>query len=170
MPKKKAVKKKKVHKLDVRIMNPRKEIDREDLLPESQAFLAGEDSSGLQADNAGPDGREEKHKMMVMWSGISFFMLLIIIIWSFNMREVFRRNYLAAENNPESFDKFSSQLAEAIEIFKKEAEEIDKLKASSTLNNLPGDFSAASINELKGLLVSTSTATGTASSTAAGKK
>lgn len=42
--------------------------------------------------------QEEKEKKILLWSGISFFMVMIFLLWSFNIQDTFKK--IEKDNTP----------------------------------------------------------------------
>ncbi|RLC39239.1 hypothetical protein DRH27_00210 [Candidatus Falkowbacteria bacterium] len=84
---------------------------------------------------SGPEGRilEEKierSKEMIMWSGVIFFMLLVAILWIYNIRHTFK--VLQEKNDSESgisdWQEMTRELEEKISDFKDSYEEIKNIE------------------------------------------
>lgn len=175
------VKKHPIAKLPVRILNKKnplrqladdgkEELIVEDLLPESREFLEEKETDIRPQIKEAPVyteeilEKEEKYKTMVMWSGISFFMILILVAWGFNMKSVFRETAAKTSGNKaadQSWDDLSKELTKVMATWDEKTNELKGVIASTTRNVLPTDeplISSSSINELKNKL---ETATGT---------
>jgi hypothetical protein len=79
----------------------------------------------------------EKNKRLIMWSGIAFFMIIIIFGWFYNTKKVFEANRLEKENQPEtvSWDERISEIGNKITEMKDTLEAVKSLSdhlASST--------------------------------------
>ncbi len=60
--------------------------------------------------------KELRSKKMIMWSGVSFFMVFIAIVWIVNMKNIFKNNSLlfaAKQENGVSADDFSKNLTKS---------------------------------------------------------
>jgi len=71
----------------------------------------------------------EKEKNLVMWSGVTFFMLLILFFWVYNTKLVFRK---IAEESPKYPDFELNKLSEDISKTIKEVEK--NIKPQTTVN------------------------------------
>jgi|GEM_PF-2074533 len=111
----------------------KKKVVEDDLLPESRAFLkerrsrvaeadvlsakarpAQKDSRKSELDQAYLDRmeseiREDQSKRLVIWTGVSFFMMLILIVWAYNMKNVFVQTAadLSDKNEQVNLDKIT---------------------------------------------------------------
>jgi hypothetical protein len=90
----------------------------------------------------------EKEKRIVMWSGVAFLMLAIIIIWFLNIRNVFRA--IPQSNAGDSLDwkEITDNFSKSMDEAKSSFEEIRKLPeqaATSSPAVLPDDDSASGI-------------------------
>ncbi|MDD5071140.1 MAG: hypothetical protein PHQ42_00130 [Patescibacteria group bacterium] len=88
------------------------------------------------------DEKIERDKKLMMWAGVSFFMVLIFAGWVLNMRSVFR-GAKEARNNYRQFewDKLTGDFGQTIEQIKKGLEELKQVSvidniSTSTENNL----------------------------------
>lgn len=59
-------------------------------------------------------GKEERDTRLVMWTGVCFFMFLIVFLWFLNIRNVFI-NVSYGEPSQFSIDKFSKEFSKAFE-------------------------------------------------------
>ncbi len=85
--------------------------------------------------------RIEKDKRLIMWSGVTFFMALILTLWVFNMKTVFKS--VEGENEPAGFEwrETTNELSKTINEFKTNWNEI---KVESNLNNTVDSENASS--------------------------
>lgn len=164
-----------IAKLAVRVLNKkntirqpadggREELIVEDLLPESREFLEEKETDIRPQTKAAPVytqeilEKEEKYKTMVMWSGISFFMILILVAWGFNMKSVFKETSAKAGGNKaanQDWDDLSKELTKVMATWDEKTNELKGVIASTTQNVLPTDeplISSSSINELRNKL------------------
>ncbi|MFA6106404.1 MAG: hypothetical protein WC745_01880 [Patescibacteria group bacterium] len=88
----------------------------------------------------------EKNKRLVMWSGVTFFMLAIIVIWVLNIKNIFQATPETAKSDfnwEEISDNFSRSMEEA----KKGIDEVKDIaseeNATSTPAVLPSDEAAS---------------------------
>lgn len=151
---------KKAHKIEVKkTKKPRakKKISHEDLLPESREFLQKE---AVEQPIIPPKienvriamPREEFHKKMIMWSGISLFMVLIFGVWVFNAGQVFRETakMSVSEENQELGEVFK-ELNSVMQEAKSGLDQLNTENGEKNVieNKLPANEGTDEINELK---------------------
>lgn len=67
----------------------------------------------------------EKDKMLIMWSGVTFFMILIISFWVYNTKLSFQNINSGASQVPKfEFDKLSNQISEKMEEIEKNVNDV----------------------------------------------
>jgi hypothetical protein len=119
--------------------------------------------------------RLEKQKQIIMWGGISFFMILIVALWIYNIKQVFQATANSSVSNID-ISKATGDISSKIQELKTNLEEIKKFTAtaSSTVSSstapavgLTGSTSPAIEKPAGQLPVSESVSTSTASSSPA---
>lgn len=148
---------KKAHKVEIKkISKPKtkKKIQPKDLLPESREFLEKEESVFSPAENHRVVGfRDEFHKKMIMWSGISFFMVLVFVVWIFNTKKIFQETAMTAPQGEkqelgEIFQELNSVMQEA----KEGLDSLGNIEQDKAGNKLPVNEETNKINKLKARL------------------
>lgn len=77
------------------------------------------------------ESRLEKEKNLIMWSGVIFFMLLIVFVWAFNARTIFERSQLGNATGSSTFNW--NDLKTQIDANMTQMQgELSQLKAAST--------------------------------------
>lgn len=127
-------------------------ISSDDLLPESREFLKTEESvEPVRVEKIKiMNPREELHKKMIMWSGISFFMVLVLVVWIFNAKQIFQetaKNSVPAETQElgDIFQEFNS----AMQNVKQGLDNLENVEQVKNENRLPVNGEADKIDELK---------------------
>jgi len=74
----------------------------------------------------------EREKRMVMWSGVTFFMLLIVFFWFYNLKQIIESNRLESANNV-SLEEITGDMGDKFIQMKKEMTKIKEFaqKANS---------------------------------------
>lgn len=76
----------------------------------------------------------EHDKKLMMWAGVSFFMILFIILWFANMKNVFKQVEQGRDNSKQfEWDKITDEFSQTIDQIK---ESLDELKQISTVDNI----------------------------------
>jgi hypothetical protein len=78
----------------------------------------------------------ERDKRLIMYSGVSFFMLLIVFFWIINIKQVFKQTAANSQTNNSlaEFDQLSGDLSEALEEIKNGVREIkSEINATTTV-------------------------------------
>lgn len=160
--KKKSAKAKKSVKKDQRVVGKRKEIalkesvidksfnqDDFDIIDEVQGDAV---VVGMQAQDK--PLRQAQDKQVIMWTAVTFFMVVIFVLWSFNIKNVFT-SVKAVDNENDKFDwqalsqEFSSALDEAKEEYdsaQAKLEEIKKINEDQLASSTP-EVNNSSINK-----------------------
>lgn len=89
--------------------------------------------------------RVERSKRLVMWSGVTFFMLVIIVVWALNIKSVFQA--VPSTGDGTDWQEISSNVSKSLEEAKKSMEEIKeqaKEIASTSPEALSGGRAASS--------------------------
>lgn len=121
-----------------------KEIKREE-----KKKMVFTDEDFVRADKA------ERDKRMIMWCGVAFFMILIVVVWIFNARNIFKQPEAANTGNEINWVKM-------MEEFNKTMESVKGGMSGLSSLNLPGNQQATGTVILPiGEIISTSTATTT---------
>lgn len=80
--------------------------------------------------------RVERQKRIIMWSGVSFFMVLIAVFWLYNTSQVFKKASLEnSDNNDISFDywdELSDDLGNTINEMRENIDDIKSLSDTAT--------------------------------------
>jgi len=174
----------KKHNIAVDIRKPvrgGKKITSDDLLPESREFLStrtgGNKKEHVIRLRSAKESRELKeidaekeyrYKKMAMWSGVTFFMIIIIVVWGWNINKSFRKTNaeMSRNSNGKSLTEITADLSKAMDEFKKTADQINNAVTSqptaTTTATSTAEYNMAGINALKNRLESASS---TASST-----
>jgi len=131
-------------------------IKPSDLLPESREFLeADEPIASIKVEKLKivRQPQEEFHKKMIMWSGISFFMVLVFVVWIFNTKQIFQET--AKSSAPDKtqelgdiFQEFNSAMQEV----KEGLDSLENIEKEGNKNKLPVNDEADKIDELKAIL------------------
>jgi len=112
----------------------------------------------------------DQDKKMIMWSGITFFMVLIIGFWLFNIKTIFKTDSNTANGNQQfNWNNIKGELNQTMAEVKKNLSEIKNLQNQTMPNTLPsGNISSSTeqkIEQLKEKLLSDTTAASTATAT-----
>jgi hypothetical protein len=80
-----------------------------------------------------PQEEEERDKKILLWSGISFFMVMIVILWSFNIKSTFcsierdqGASHTSAATEQESIDDIVEEIKGEFESVKEAFEEQER--------------------------------------------
>lgn len=117
--------------------------------------------------------KQQKDKQLIMWSGITFFMVLIMLIWAFQIKHSIKQTKL--ENNNQKTEKWKEVFSDLKKNISDLKTDLEKVKQFSEESNIQKDQSADNelIEKIKNNIIGSSTtqasdiATGT--STASGK-
>jgi len=109
-----------------------------------------------------PD-KEDRGKQLMMWSGVIFFMILFVFIWSFNIRASFRQvneDWNNSEKANQDWEDLSAGINNIVDDIREGLDNLKDYSATSspetTANGLAAD---EKIEELKIKLEETSTST-----------
>lgn len=83
--------------------------------------------------------KTEREKSWIIWSGVTFFMLVIGIIWIFNLKMVFKAT--PKDNSNMDLDKISEDFSRVIEEAKEGIKEIKEVSKDSSASTTPADIS-----------------------------
>jgi len=83
---------------------------------------------------SGQEEKIERDKKLMMWAGVSFFMVLILAFWILNIKNIFKETKEAREN-PQKFEwgKITDEFGQTIEQIK---EGLTELKQASITDNI----------------------------------
>lgn len=129
----------------------KKKVSPADLLPESRDFLEKEEPVLTEIRTVkAVKPKEEFHKKMIMWTGITFFMVLILTIWLSNTKQVFEET-AASKSQDKELGEIFGELNSAITELKSGFEELGNLQIEPNKieNNLPSNLEEDMIEELK---------------------
>ena len=75
--------------------------------------------------------KDEKDKRLVMWTGVAFFMFLIVFLWFLNIRTVFSNASFGIGNKDSKidFDEISEEFNKSFEKVKETMDELNKMVA-----------------------------------------
>ncbi|MCK5062082.1 hypothetical protein KAR28_06080 [Candidatus Parcubacteria bacterium] len=103
----------------------------------------------LQADSR-MEARLDKEKQLIIFSGVTFFMVLIAFFWIFNISQVFKKMSVANENEnnndmADTWQELSEGLGNSLDQMRFNLEKVDELKdnlmveqyTSTTIERLP---------------------------------
>jgi hypothetical protein len=76
----------------------------------------------------------EREKMMVMWSGVTFFMLLIVFFWFYNLKQVIENNHLKRADNV-SLEEITGNMGDKFVQMKNEMTRIKEFANKANLEN-----------------------------------
>ena len=79
--------------------------------------------------------RLEREKRMIMWSGITFFMVLIVCFWIYNASQIFKSSEIKSDSEftLDDWDKMSQEMGERLRQLKSGLEEIRDFGNSALL-------------------------------------
>ena len=115
----------------------------------------------LQADSR-MEARLDKEKQLIIFSGVTFFMVLIAFFWIFNISQVFKKMSVANENEnnndmADTWQELSEGLGNSLDQMRFNLEKVDELKdnlmveqyASTTIEKLPdNEFESVAEQEI----------------------
>ena len=108
--------------------------------------------------------KEEKDKRLVMWSGVIFFMILIIFLWFLNTRKVFsligdngKENNFDVSEATEEFNKAFEELSEKMNAMSQQLMATTSLEEEQEVVKKDEDINKESIEALKEKLEASST-------------
>ena len=105
--------------------------------------------------------RVERSKRLVMWSGVTFFMLVIVVVWVLNIKSVFQA--VPSTGNDMDWQEITNNVSKSLEEAKKSVEEIkgEALDIASTspealfggraASSTPADNSTLSVDDQSGV-------------------
>ncbi|MFA6171507.1 MAG: hypothetical protein WCW77_05945 [Patescibacteria group bacterium] len=127
--------------IKVNLINVKKKAEREN--EERLVNLREKEAENFQNETENYE-KVERSKRLVMWSGVSFFMLVIVVVWFFNIRSVFQ----VSSSSQSNFDwnAISNDVSKSMEEAKKGFEEIKKASemASTSPSSLENSAPTAS--------------------------
>lgn len=91
-----------------------------------------------------PDEKVEPDKKLMMWAGVSFFMVLILAGWVLNIKSIFEKTERAKDTRQFEWGKITNEFNQAMEQIKKGVEELKRI-------NIEDDISTTT-NDVNGLL------------------
>ncbi|MFA4833240.1 MAG: hypothetical protein WC619_00145 [Patescibacteria group bacterium] len=129
------IKKEKKGKIAVRVNKEggeKKEIGSAEKLPEPREIKIDKERKKIII--PGQEEKIERDKKLMMWAGVSFFMVLISAFWILNIKSIFKEMKVAKEN-PQKFEweKITNEFDQTIEQIK---EGLVELKQAGVLNNI----------------------------------
>lgn len=76
----------------------------------------------------------ERDKRLIMWSGVTFFMLLILVVWLFQTRQVINNTHLSRDSQEvlSSWDELSDDFSKRMIEMKDDLEYLNRATASAT--------------------------------------
>jgi len=117
----------------------------------------------------------ERDKRLIMWTGVIFFMVLILTIWIINFKNVFQAKQSENTNSSaiQEWNKITDEFTETWEKVRQGMSELKQTTTTTTEENASSQVSQEQINELKVKLEelenkikqNSKTTTGTATST-----
>jgi hypothetical protein len=107
------------------------------------------DASKKVEDELLVQARIEKDKRLIMWSGVTFFMALILTLWIFNMKTIFKG--VESDNQETGFEwrETTDELTQTISEFKKNWDEIKIEDVSTSTASSSDELTKEDITELK---------------------
>lgn len=114
--------------LSVRVASPKAapaEPEENILIAESPATpLLPEETESRRAG-------DERQKQMTMWVGVTFFMALVLFVWIFNLKNVFKEQQIASKDKEQlDLNEISSQFNRTIEEVSASLNKFNELTAS----------------------------------------
>jgi hypothetical protein len=106
----------------------------------------------------------EKQKQMIMWVGVTFFMVVIVFFWLFNISSVFKTQVRPTDSQQFNLDEISARFSETMNVLSGELGKLQENAASSTATTTDLIVASSSPSSLYAVAATT-----TASSTAAVK-
>lgn len=78
--------------------------------------------------------RSDRQKAVVMWTGVVFFMIVILGIWAYNLKMIFQTDATANDNNSNTLQlkELSEKMKESVGQFKQNLEEIKNINSATT--------------------------------------
>lgn len=166
MPVKKKVIKK--HKLKIDISKAKKPTV-EDLLPESREFIEEKEVENFEDESLGKlemnenlntiefekevfiteeeVEKDEKKKNLIMWIGVTFFMVLIMVVWGYNMKNTIKKTALNNPNNSGDLADITKEFEKTLKEVKTETGSINELKTKLE-NNQAQNMNTSTLPEL----------------------
>lgn len=91
----------------------------------------------------------EREKRLIMWSGVSFFMLLFVFIWAFNVKSVFEKEMSLEQSNQEQFDvkEISDKFNQTLKEVSQNLAKLDNIATSSSATTTDEQLLAGEINQ-----------------------
>jgi len=74
----------------------------------------------------------EKQKQMIMWVGVTFFMVIIVFFWLFNISGVFKTQVRPTDSQQFNLDEISARFSETMNVLSGELGKLQDNAASST--------------------------------------
>jgi len=103
----------------------------------------------------------EENKIKLMWGGVAFFMLIIIVVWVFQVKQTIGRAQIAESEQPGQ--DLESILDEVSEKFGQMKSDLDKVKSFNATTTSMGDMASSSaLIEQSSLDITLATATDSA--------
>lgn len=143
-------------------------IKPSDLLKESREFLEPRKTAALSRGGAGKmdvspelEGkeavfsfgqkqRENMQKKMIMWSGISFFMALVFVVWIFNTKKIFQETAMTApQGEKQELGEIFQELDSVMQEAKEGLDSLGNIEQDKAGNKLPVNGETDKIDELK---------------------
>lgn len=125
---------KKETKLKVRVRKEEKDEKEEEMNDESQNNFVVDKVDNKKKKNAffSQEEKSEHDKKIMMWAGVSFFMILFVVLWVANMKNVFKQ-VEQGKNNSEQFewDKITDEFSRTMGQIK---ESLNELKQATTVD------------------------------------
>ena len=94
------------------------------------------------------DQKIERDKKLMMWAGVSFFMVLFLAIWIINVKSVFRETPGGDKSDSQlEWDKISDDFGQAMDNIKKGLDEFKKIEMPIETASTTPDSTATITNE-----------------------
>lgn len=110
-------------------------------IPSGRAVIGEEDFARVD--------KIEREKRIMMWSGIIFFMALVVVGWFFSVKKVFMENRLASSNNEINWVKMAEDFNKTMEEMKKGLSQVRSVGNENSATSSP---QTAEINAATGTL------------------
>ena len=101
--------------------------------------------------------KADKEKRLIMWSGVTFFMILVIVFWMYNIKQVFVATEIESKDSEfqidvwkEAVEDISSQISEIKEVVGEIKEVEQKQKSTLPTNDSVEFVEAATSTEVAG--------------------
>ncbi len=140
------------HVLSVNVSRHKPKKDRQERA--EHALDINETSAPGSSDQALLRREAEKYKNLIMWSGVSFFMILIVFVWTLNIKKILNagvaENLASFASNSELTENLE-QLKNNLDDFKKIKDTVDSLKdySGSVTSTIPKASDQEAVNENK---------------------